>query len=816
MSLPYALAASPPMTLGAAMPWTAPSAAVSQQTIASAAGWSGTAGPQSRRSPAPSASSTGVSRYPESRRLHMSRSFQGVGVGAGVACSAPTSSTGADCRPSLDCPAERIEGFAVRTAGPSNSVVPFPGGVKTRPRRSTSERPASAVSEEGFTKQGSLHLGEDRPASGEMLLIPPSPSVKAGLLRRELSRDTLHAGRYSHGGDSAQLSLNHSSHSSPGSLTSGLTSEGTSDSALLAECQAKYPVFNAPLVHEAFCIASNAHAGQSWQDNRRFLSHAVGTAYILADLGLDEVTVAVGLLHGILDHTMMTSETLSELVSTVGIIEMVERVSLLSEVSQLHHHSAYGLDEPVLRKLRAMLLSMADVRVVLVKLAERLHSMRTLSSLDFANQSGLAREALEIFAPLANRLGVWGLKAELEDRAFQTLYPAEHTALTQRVSCGLQAQSITYSLDRLKNAMGEAGIRAEDLSGRPKNLYSVFQKMRKKGYTMDEIYDVKAVRVIVGSKADCYSALREVHKLWEPVPNRLKDYIRHKKKNGYQSLHTVVMGDDGVPFEVQIRTAKMHYIAEHGVAAHWRYKEGGGSIPSASLSSMDDGGMSPDEVMEAHVEFARWLITWELELSDKKCRPSGSPDKDNVLSTLHGQMCQFPQHNKACPFHSLQKGRPDAPGDDSTAPIYCVVVRRSSAGDGSCSDSPIAASRTELIELPAGITTAQLLEDGHIGDPELLAGKEILVNHHIEQVSGATVLRMGDQVELMDALPLVASTCEDPDLPFDLALEPHSSELLGDHDWQSSSADLVDQHRKLFDNLYYQSPATTRNLTAVV
>lgn len=796
------LAASPPISFAVGS-WAA---SVAQQgSVATAWGAAGAGaawGANQRRPPA-----AGPASLPGPARA---RSFNARGsVQLAASASVPDLEPSFRRRQARDVdPAERIEGFDVSPSsaaaqGLSHSVVPFPGG-KNRLRRTsftdgkTTPQVARRVSLEinrptANSSQASVANCLDSPPTAtdyELYVIPPSPLGAQhrgeGLLYRELKPD----GSMSPNGK-VRMSLSMASRAAP------MSSPSKSDLQLLAACQSSYAVFKSPIVVAAFNIASSAHEGQRWHDNEIFLSHAVGTATILADLGLDETTVAVGLLHGILDRTMMTPETLAELLPVEGMLQMIEKVSRLSELSQLHHHDSFVMDDASLRKFRAMLLSMADVRIVIIKLAERVNSLRTLGALDSASRNCLAKEALELFAPLANRLGVWGLKAELEDLAFQTLHPADYSALKKRTACNEQAASITAHLDQLKSCMEKAGIHAEDLCGRPKNLYSLFQKIRNKGYSIDEIYDVKAVRVIVNSKEDCYNTLKLVHSLWEPMPGRLKDYIRNKKENGYQSLHTIVVGEDGVPFEVQIRTAKMHYIAEHGVAAHWRYKEQayeGANCGQASdsMSSMDDCGVSPDCVTEVHVEIARWLITWELELQDKKCRPSGSPERDTALSSLQGQLCRFPTHNEACPFHRLQKGRPEVPKDD-VSPIYCVVVRRSLGdGDGSAPSNAIRASHTELMQLPQGINTQKLVQDGHLGDPTLLVGKQILVNHLEEERPGETVLRMGDQIELIDAL-----NCDD-DLLWETTVdeEPQPCDLFPYE---------IDEQRKLFDTIYQNS-----------
>ena len=213
----------------------------------------------------------------------------------------------------------------------------------------------------------------------------------------------------------------------------------------------------------------------------------------------------------------------------------------------------------------------------------------------------------------------------------QVLHPREHAELEGKLHESQRRGALEQCLDVVKHSMEERGIAYEDLSGRPKNLYGVFKKMQQKGYTLDEIYDVRALRVIVKSKQDCYRVFSEVTKQWPMVEGRFKDYIRSQKPNGYQSLHVVVRGPDGIPIEVQIRTHKMHYIAEYGLAAHWRYKG------TAELQ---------DQVVQQKITWARFLISWQHEIDDKKCRPTGSPPRGTSLT----QLCLFPQHSSDCKF----------------------------------------------------------------------------------------------------------------------------------------------------------------------
>ncbi|KAK9784752.1 hypothetical protein WJX73_002843, partial [Symbiochloris irregularis] len=346
----------------------------------------------------------------------------------------------------------------------------------------------------------------------------------------------------------------------------------------------------------------------------------------------------------------------------------------------VRRQAAIGMDPDTLRKFSHMLLAMADVQAVILVLADRLQMLRAQDSTSVA-----ARDVLEVFAPLADQLGVWSLKAELEDLAFQALHPREYAELRTQFQANLQMRTIEKSLETLKEAVGHRGISNVDLVGRPKNLYSVWKKMQGKGYNLQQLYDLRALRIVVRSKADCYWALREVEQLWQVVPGRDKDYIRQPKANGYQSLHTVVMADDGIPMEVQIRTDKMHFIAEYGVAAHWRYKE--------------DADVR-DVAREQQVAWARMLISWQLELADKKLRPAGSPAHDTTLSHI----CPFPQHDSTCPAADtngfLARHAPRQSGGEQ-APVYVIVLDHASQGGR---------QGMAIKELPAYSTASQLHE----------------------------------------------------------------------------------------------------------
>ncbi|KAK9836987.1 hypothetical protein WJX81_004431 [Elliptochloris bilobata] len=484
---------------------------------------------------------------------------------------------------------------------------------------------------------------------------------------------------------------------------------------LLRELQADYPVFRQADVKQAFDVACAAFQGRSLRTGESVLAHCCAVARTLADLGVDAPGVAAGLLYDVLESTMMTEAQLRKLIPG-SIVDIVAKVSKMSGVCQMHRDTleARGgrLEAQLAQRLPVMLLAMADARAVLVKLADRLQHMRGLAGGSAAAAAVAAGEALDVFAPLANRLGA--------------LHPAEHAELKARLQEGQARRRIERALDALSAALSARGL-AADLSGRPKNLWGVFGKMAAKGYGLESVYDVRALRVIVSSKADCYEALRQVHTLWRPVEGRLKDYIRSPKANGYQSLHTVVLGADGAPMEVQIRTHKMHLIAEYGVAAHWRYKE---AVPA-------------DVLQEQTVAYARWLVTWGMELEDKKVRPSGSPPREGLLADLAHQLCAFPSHAFDCKFATFYSAKlAPQPPPAAGAEVYVVVVDRS--GEGAAGNAPLRIERC-----PAGCTRGQLAERLAARSPAP-AHLRVLVNH--EDASGAgELLAHGDQVELFES-----------------------------------------------------------------
>ncbi len=324
------------------------------------------------------------------------------------------------------------------------------------------------------------------------------------------------------------------------------------------------------LVSDAFTVACDAHEGQTRSSGDPYITHCLATAQILASIGMDAQTIAAGLLHDVPEDTTVT---LIEIEKRFGgeIAHIVDGITKLSKVRLTGEREEYFLEN-----LRKMFLAMSsDIRVVIVKLADRLHNMRTLEFRPVEKRLRIARETMEIYGPIANRLGINEIKSELEDLAFKYLEP-EQFATTQALMDDLTAQSGDYigrSLEVFRAELKEEGIAFEDIHGRIKNTYRLYQKLRRHEMNIDRVYDLYAIRIIVPKIADCYEALGAIHKRHRPMIGRIKDYISLPKPNGYQSLHTTIFGPEGRILEVQIRTRKMHNEAEFGIAAHWLYSE---------------------------------------------------------------------------------------------------------------------------------------------------------------------------------------------------------------------------------------------------
>jgi len=339
--------------------------------------------------------------------------------------------------------------------------------------------------------------------------------------------------------------------------------------SLAERIQKYYPDAKLDVVTKAYHFAKAAHEGQFRDSGEPFFLHPFEVASILAELELDLDTIAAGLLHDVLEDTAVTPEQLRA--------EFGEHIlALVDGVTKLEKLPFKDRFEREAENLRKMIFAMAkDIRVILIKLADRLHNMRTLRHVDHDRQIKIARETLDIYAPLANRLGIWSIKWEIEDLAFRYLWPKQYYQLVSQINKKRQEREgdLKLLMQILSDKLVEVGINAE-IQGRPKHLYSIYQKMQRQNKTINEIYDLLAVRVIVDSVKDCYAVLGFIHTLWKPIPGRFKDYIAMPKSNMYQSLHTSIIGPNGESYEIQIRTWEMHRIAEKGVAAHWLYKEG--------------------------------------------------------------------------------------------------------------------------------------------------------------------------------------------------------------------------------------------------
>jgi GTP diphosphokinase / guanosine-3',5'-bis(diphosphate) 3'-diphosphatase len=368
--------------------------------------------------------------------------------------------------------------------------------------------------------------------------------------------------------------------------------------ALEAQLQAAgMGVSDLSLVARAYALAADAHAGVERKSGEPYITHPVAVAAILADMQMDAETIAAALLHDVPEDTTIT---LDDIRNQFGerVARLVDGVTKLKRIEWLSDREDVAKAE----SLRKMFLAMADdVRVVLIKLADRLHNMRTLGSMPTRNQLATAQETMEIYAPLANRLGIWQIKSELEDLAFRTLEPDRYRAIDTQLEAqgGDRASYIGRVIETLKEALDAAGIPA-DVYGRAKHLWSIARKMDQKRRTLDEIYDAIAIRVIVPEVKDCYAALGIIHTMWRPIPGEFDDYIASPKESMYQSLHTAVRALDTRPVEVQIRTKEMHIAAEYGIASHWRYKEGG----------------KRDAGLEARVAWLRQLMDWRDEVVD--------------------------------------------------------------------------------------------------------------------------------------------------------------------------------------------------------
>ena len=400
-------------------------------------------------------------------------------------------------------------------------------------------------------------------------------------------------------------------HSEPARvLTEPRTLEATNANAtpdeLWSELKRKYlsyrPESELPAIEKAYQMAAEAHKNQKRKSGEPYIIHPLNTAIIIAEIGMDRDTVIGALLHDVVEDTGTTLEMIREEFGD-EVAVLVDGVTKLTEISL-----AVDKIEEQAENLRKMFIAMAkDIRVVLIKLADRLHNLRTLQYQSERKQYEKARETLDIYAPLAERLGISKLKIELDDTALKYVMPDVYNDIASQISLKKEEREafIADIIDEVQTHLREAGIDAT-MSGRVKHFLSIYKKMVNQNKTIDQIYDLFAVRILVDSVKDCYAALGVIHELYKPIPGRFKDYIAMPKPNMYQSLHTTLIGKDGTPFEIQIRTYEMHRVAEYGIAAHWKYKESGGSKEKAE--GVEDEKMS----------WLRQVLEWQKDASDSK------------------------------------------------------------------------------------------------------------------------------------------------------------------------------------------------------
>src|SRR6478672_9263854 len=366
---------------------------------------------------------------------------------------------------------------------------------------------------------------------------------------------------------------------------------------ILEKVEAYNPGSDQDLLRRAYVFSAREHKGQVRRSGEPYLVHPLNVAAILADLKADDISIVVGLLHDVLEDTLTTRESIAQQFG----YEVADLVDGLTKIGKFSYVSR---EEEQAETFRKMILAMvSDLRIVLVKLADRLHNMRTLGFLPEAKRREIARETMDIYAPIAHRLGMGSLKGELEDLAFLNLEPDEHDRVAREVARKMKVSEamIGEIRRRIEERLEEAGIPAE-VSGRMKRSHSIWSKLRRNGVEVAQLYDILAFRVVVAETRDCYATLGIVHQIWRPVPGRIKDYIAMPKPYFYQSLHTTGIGEAGQPFEIQIRTREMDLIAERGIAANWKYKEG-------RLGPHAD---------DARFLWLRQLVEWQSDVSDPR------------------------------------------------------------------------------------------------------------------------------------------------------------------------------------------------------
>lgn len=363
-----------------------------------------------------------------------------------------------------------------------------------------------------------------------------------------------------------------------------------------------HPSADISMIEKAYRIAKEAHKDQKRKSGEPYIIHPLCVGIILADLEMDKETIVAGLLHDVVEDTIMTSEEIKEEFGE-DVAQLVDGVTKLGQLN-------YSADkvEVQAENLRKMFLAMAkDIRVIIIKLADRLHNLRTLKYMKPEKQKEKARETMDIYAPIAQRLGISKIKVELDDLSLKYLQPDVYYDLVEKIALRKTEREkfVQAIVDDVKKHIDEAGIKAQ-VDGRVKHFFSIYKKMVNQDKTIDQIYDLFAVRIIVDSVKDCYGALGVIHEMYTPIPGRFKDYIAMPKPNMYQSLHTTLIGPNGTPFEIQIRTFEMHRTAEYGIAAHWKYKE------------QSNGGKVEGNQEEAKMTWLRQILEWQRDMSDNR------------------------------------------------------------------------------------------------------------------------------------------------------------------------------------------------------
>ena len=439
---------------------------------------------------------------------------------------------------------------------------------------------------------------------------------------------------------------------------------------LIENQKQNYPNSDVELIRRAYDYAKKNHGDQCRKSGEPYIIHPLNVAYTLAKLELDDETICAALLHDLVEDTDVTREDIIHLFGE-SIAEMVDGVTKLSQIQYTTK------EEQQIEDYRKMFLAMAkDIRVVLIKLADRLHNMRTLKYLKRERQIFNAQETMDIYAPLANRLGIYSMKWELEDLAFRYLNPEEYYELVKEIDKKREErlEFIDNIIEEIREALKKEKIEAE-VTGRAKHLYSIYRKMQRDNKTLDQIYDLFALRIIVNSVKDCYAALGVVHDLYNPMPGRFKDYIAVPKPNMYQSIHTTLIGPKGTPFEVQVRTWDMHRIAEFGIAAHWAYKEANNNNNQKSNVAVTDDKLAwlretlewqkdmqdPDEFMKTlKTELFEDEVYVFTPRGDIKVLPAGSTPIDfayNIHAQIGHKMVGCKINNKMMPIITkLQNG----------------------------------------------------------------------------------------------------------------------------------------------------------------